>query len=179
MKGGPPAPQLAGEISTEISLFHGAETMYLQAWELFGAGATVVNAVGFIDGIRLRNPSKSGVIAVITKAAVSVTINSSLNMFQGPQSADLGSVGTLFGLDSRGRAQPSCQFTFSTNPPIFGTNIGTYNEIAGTTLDLLGPADEIPLLPGTAWQITTTVQNLVMQIAMRWRERALEESELT
>src|SRR5712691_3304956 len=99
MKGGPPSAQLASEISTQIGLFHGAETMYLQGWELFFASFSQANLAAANSGVRLRNPALSGVIAVITKLAEAPTINSSVFLRAGALATDLTAVPTVLGID--------------------------------------------------------------------------------
>ena len=66
MKGEPPAPQLSGEMVPVFPLFWGAENRYLEGWQRFGF-LILPNAagVGNVNAYRLRNPAKSGVVAVV------------------------------------------------------------------------------------------------------------------
>src|SRR5258708_40293223 len=66
MKGGPPAPQLATEIGTNIQLFHGVENRYLEGWQRFGGQFSVPAAgVGNVGGFRFRNPAGNNVITAV------------------------------------------------------------------------------------------------------------------
>src|SRR5437879_387663 len=171
MKGGPPAAQLASEIGAQIPLFHGAETMYLQGWELFGGGVNVSAVAGQTSGFRLRNPAGSGVILVVTKLFAWSSVASQFNLFVGGIAADL-TINTIIGFDSRGRGQSTGILSQGTNPSIFGTNIGNYivQQPIGLGIEIFKDNDEIPLMPGSAFELRTNIQNTGLLGSIWWRE---------
>src|SRR5712664_282468 len=65
MKGGPPAAQLASEITTNVQFNQmGNDFRYLEGWDIFGNQIFLAASVGNTAGYRLRNPGGSNVIAV-------------------------------------------------------------------------------------------------------------------
>ncbi len=65
MKGGPPSPQLATEIQPNFNFFSGAENRALESWFLYGTFSSQVAVALQNSFFQLRNPAKSGVLAVI------------------------------------------------------------------------------------------------------------------
>src|SRR5258708_15624953 len=89
IKGSPPARQLASEIVFKHPIFSGQENRYLESWDLFGVGITVGAIAGQSSGLRLRNPSASNVIAVLTKAVVAPQAIAVYNLEYGTPGASL------------------------------------------------------------------------------------------
>src|SRR5437879_1331505 len=92
MKGEPPAPQLAGEISPNFQLFSGVENRYLEAWDRFAAGVNVAPVAGNLSGIRLRNPAGSNIVAVLERVTFNEAQNDIVAVRWGTQGADLSTV---------------------------------------------------------------------------------------
>src|SRR5262249_2182024 len=66
IKGGPPVPSLAGEISPALSIDVEADTWYLQSWEQFAQYSSVAaGGIGTNAAAVLRNPVASGIIAIL------------------------------------------------------------------------------------------------------------------
>jgi hypothetical protein len=82
-------------------------------------------------------------------------------------------------LDARGRPAASAIISTSTNTTQAG-NITFFGQVpASSVYDFINDeAMEIPLLPGDALTAIANVVNVQFNIAIRWRERAMEESEL-
>src|SRR5260370_4518533 len=70
MKGGPPSPQLAPEIQPNFNFFSGAENRALESWFLYGTFSSQAAVALQNSFFQLRNPSKSGVLAVIEAIVV-------------------------------------------------------------------------------------------------------------
>src|SRR5260370_17358202 len=71
MKGGPPAAQLATEITSNVQFNQmGMDFRYLEGWDIFGdqvnPGASAANT----NGYRLRNPNNPNALAVLEKVFV-------------------------------------------------------------------------------------------------------------
>src|SRR5882672_510048 len=108
MKGGPPAPQLASEVSVNHQLLSGVENRYLEGWNRFGVSVQVAaGGAGNRSAFRIRNPKGSNVIGVIEKWTVLATATIDQPFIDyailDPGTLNIGSVGTVnSGLDNRG-----------------------------------------------------------------------------
>src|SRR5260370_15215175 len=66
MKGGPPSPQLASEISSNFQFNQmGIDFRYLEGWNRFGLHAAFGASVGNNSGLQLRNPVGSNLVVII------------------------------------------------------------------------------------------------------------------
>lgn len=189
MKGGPPAPQLASEIAATFALFHGQENRILEAWNIFGVAANVAAAAGFTSGVRLRNPVGSNVIAVVTALRISETQADAPFSANGGATADLATVLGTANANFDSRLGPptatssvcilSRQNTAAAVPAL--TNQNTFDALrvqANVPRDLIFFEDqEITILPGSAIQIIAGAVNFDLEVAIMFRERALEDSE--
>jgi len=138
MKGGPPAPQLASEITASVPLFHGAENRYLESWERFGIGSQVAALAANNDVARLRNPAGSNVIAVIEKLQFTNSLADTLTLEQGVQAADATTPVVATRLDPRQRPNPTCIFSVANGGATFGTAIGRVGALAaGASFDII------------------------------------------
>lgn len=181
MKGGPPARQLASDVTMVFPFFAGAELRYLESWNLFGFTLTAGPAAGNVAGCRFRNPVGSNVIAVIHRISFQPGTADTINLDLGAQTADLANVTVPAPWDPRTIAtgsaiQPSQQSTPTVTA--FGTNIWKANLLTQETNLLFTAGHEIPLLPGQAIQGRMTTVNLSIVMNVWWRERALEDSEI-
>jgi hypothetical protein len=190
MKGSPPAPQLASEItpSFEIEDVTVEDRVLLQwnsfAWAQFGAAN-----VGFATQLRLRNPVGSGVIAVIERVSVTSQAGSqTFNLSKAQVSTDLTTPVTTPPIirDLRSASgQPTATLMGSAMTPSFANGVA----VVGTVIDQIKIAantswqfiythhQELTLLPGDSYSLSGGA-NEAMQGSFWWRERALEESEL-
>src|SRR5712664_1346908 len=188
MKGGPPAPQLASEITTNIQFNQmGNDFRYLEGWDIFGNQIFLAASVGNTAGYRLRNPVGSNVIAVVEKVSfqssvatdVIMRVSTALNQPPG----DLGTILSGAVLDIRSQRVPgSSVIPSDANPSVaFGAPFYRWSLTAnGPSLDgILDENQELLILPGTAIQFETVQQNTIFVCATRWRERFLEDSDRT
>src|SRR5260370_42195617 len=81
IKGGPPAPQLAYDITATLEIDQSAvESRFLLGWNRFGFGLQLAGAIGNPSQIRLRNPTGSGVIAVIESIIIFASPNDRIQL---------------------------------------------------------------------------------------------------
>src|SRR5260370_8660961 len=101
-KGGPPAPQLASEISPQLSIPDlGVESRFHLGWNSWGFAINTGGAVGTASAAQLRNPANSKVIGVIHKITIesSVAQEVDLAVLQGASTLDLAPVAATTTLD--------------------------------------------------------------------------------
>jgi hypothetical protein len=188
MKGGPPAAQLASEITPNIQFFSGVETRYLEGWERFGNGIVVAGVAAQTTAFRLRNPPNSGFVAVLELlAAGNLAGNDTMQLTNSiAPHGDLSVIDSGVQLDNRTRPNSSliCSHTTAVPPITLTTPRAVAVRQAGPTSMadfIISDDQEITILPGMTYQMQDTAANLnqAFIITYIWRERALEESEKT
>src|SRR5258708_23493143 len=108
MKGGPPAPQLASEITVNHQLQSAAENRYLEGWNRYAVAIGIAaGGVGNRAGVRIRNPVGSTIIAVIEKITVQLQLADSPQLNFGAATDLGGAITTNTGLDARGSPTPN------------------------------------------------------------------------
>src|SRR5260370_3026691 len=81
MKGGPPAPQLASEISPQLSIPDlGVESRFHLGWNRFGFAINTAAGVGTASAAQFRNPPNSKVIRVIHKILVETSVTKEVDI---------------------------------------------------------------------------------------------------
>jgi hypothetical protein len=181
LKGGPPAPQLASEISVSFPLLVGKEHRWVDAWNLWGVGLAAGPFAAQISDFRLRNPAGSNIAAVIEKLLVSTALANIITMSNrlALADADLASVAATVPMDRRLgiSAQSIVKASFQTGAAP-GVAFGLFQTLAGAPFDVLADTQhEIVLMPGDFIQLDTGVANDTMRVTAWWRERFLEEGE--
>lgn len=185
MKGGPPSPQLATEVSVNIQLFNGVENRYLESWERFAVLSNQVAVAAQTCAVRYRNPAGSNLMAVLealwcwglTTADQPTLSNSISNV------ADLATLLNPAQLDGRSRPNSSLIASQTTAASVALTGarsilVGAYNA-ANTPFKFIDFDDqEITLTPGMTYQVAAASVNVGMAVSAIWRERFLEDSEL-
>jgi hypothetical protein len=189
MKGGPPSPQLAGEIAATISMFYGVENRYLENWSTFGGASAVTAGGAQFAAVRVRNPLNSGMVAVFHKVSISFGVLDNLwQLGRGSVNTDLTTIIQVpdFDLRNGGKASSSvfsAQTNFASQAaalPAGNNAIWAVNLPANTLADYITfEAQEIPLLPGGYVQLTGGIAAEQMTTVFNWRERPLEDSEKT
>ena len=173
MKGGPPAPQLAGEVMPVVFFYSGIESRNLESWQRFGALVNLgAPGVGNFNLARLRNPAGSGMVGAVQTVQVGYGL--------GPGS-DVTTLAALVntGLDARGAPQPNAhlstsQVAASALPQIFLANLA----VSGSVDVIQYENQELTLLPGTVYDFWSNSANTGFDVSLFWRERALEDSEV-
>jgi len=183
MKGRPPAPQLSGDIQTNLNFFSGAENRYLESWNRFAFTVAVPLAAGQTSTSRLRNPANSGVIVVFERIACTGAQDSPV-LEQQATGADLAVTAFPANLRLDSRGSPTSILIRSENtvgtPSVSLITKFQIGYTANNTGDfLVDTMQEWTLLPGDAIQVRSGVvaQNII--VSWLWRERVLEESEKT
>jgi hypothetical protein len=180
LKGGPPSPQLASEIIPTFPFFNGAENRYLEGWNRFGYGLEVLGAVGNPSQLRIRNPTGSGVIAVLESIILDLATNDRVQLTYTKLSTDF-TVQTVVPLDGRTLSTSSSLIISNSNASASAGNVvyqdmHMFNTVSPVQLTST-ENQEIPITPGIAWGVQTVSANVLLSANVIWRERALEESE--
>jgi len=186
MKGPASVNELSSIIQPNYNFAGGNENRYLEAWDRFARGIQVGPVAAQNNGIRIRNPVGSGVIAVVESIFLSeltavLQLVSLLGQFATAQTlVDLAAVvNTYYVPDSRGRQGASCILSDQNNSPGLPAPIFNVVLAASTNLELIDTIDDqLVLLPGSAIEVTSNTVNHQLNCTFAWRERALEESEL-
>ena len=185
MKGGPPAPQLAGEVMPVVFFYSGIESRNHESWQRFGALVNLgAPGVGNFNLARLRNPAGSGMVVVVEKVFFSNNTGAvqtvQVGYGLGPGS-DVTTLAALVntGLDARGAPQPNAhlstsQVAASALPQIFLANLA----VSGSVDVIQYENQELTLLPGTVYDFWSNSANTGFDVSLFWRERALEDSEV-
>jgi hypothetical protein len=187
IKGAAPVSQLGSEIMPVLPLFWGAESRYLDSWQMFGSFSQIGASPGNLDVFHFRNPVGSNVIAVIQKLAVgAVGAGALLASVEGPNPStaadDQGSTPNFTRFDARGNTSTNMKLTFG-NPvadtwPGNSKSWAACNLGANSTYDfLIADIHEFPLLPGDGFRVVEFNVNATMNVSIQWRERFLEDSE--
>jgi hypothetical protein len=182
MKGPAPAPQLGGEIMPTFAMQSGCENYVLQSVEKFGLRFLVGASAGNNGNIQLRNPLGSNVVAVIEKLSFENTAAEEILFFIQKTSVDLTSVLPLAfqRFDARGRNNPTLIASQAAGGIPAVTFYWSGAHPANSMVDMVvTDIQEFPLLPGDAFQCTSTIVNQSFVGSVWWRERALESSEVS
>ena len=187
MKGGPPAAQLASEITPQFDIEHvPVENRILMGFERFYASANAGPSPGVISAVQIQNPPGSGIVAIIESVLLSVSVTSEVDMsvsFSNP--ASLTNPFSPTKMDQRSVANSPGVGT-PVIPSGFGgaigqlpLGVGGIQLTASTPFEWINdPDQQILLLPSTAIRWQTLVVNDLFIVQWRFRQRPLEESEL-
>ena len=184
MKGGPPAPQLASEITTNLQFNQmGADFRYLEGWERFWAFIAMAPSVGNNNGIQLRNPITSNVVLVIEKISFWQSpadfLNVTVTHAGGPQT-DLTNVQATDRIDTRGRTASTLVMSSFSPAAQLAIGVQRYSgNVANLEVqEILTEDQELLMLPGDLMRFTSIAVNLNTVMNFIWRERSLEDSEV-
>jgi hypothetical protein len=179
IKGEVPVASLAGEMVVSHDVFNGAENRYLEGWDEYAAALNAVGGAAQFSGIRIRNPLASGAIFCISsiKVTAAVADNPKLS-FNGATFTDLTTVSNASGVDNRQSRKSAAILSLTTNTVDLSAIIAQISYPANNYGEFVWTENqELPVLPGSAYQITSNVANQNLIVSLRWRERGLEESE--
>jgi len=187
MKGATPTKQLSGELTPILGMQWGVGERWLEGWNRFALAIQQTAVGGNASGIRWRNPSGSGVIAVMEKISYpNLTASANSVIFQqGSVTTDLSTTIATTNTPLDGRQQStgstlilSKQASAASVPAIQTDNKFVIQQpIAGYADLILYDNQEIPILPGFGMQALLSTVNLELDVNIMWRERYLEESE--
>jgi hypothetical protein len=184
MKGDASLFQFSTEMMAVLPFFSGSENRYLEGWNRFGNQISVAANGALNSAVRLRNPSGSNLLVVIEEVIV-FNLNAAALQYQmqhGVQAADLTTIQAPVSgrLDARGNANPSTVNSVGNGTPGYGSALNGFVLLPNTTIVLPNNENqELPILPGDAYDVFTAVVNVTLNVGLIWRERLLEESERT
>jgi hypothetical protein len=182
MKGGPPSPQLASEISATFEIEQpSVEDRVLLGWNSYAVFFNPAASVGNTSGAQIRNPAGSNVVAVINKITLFASGVTGVTISQASTTPDLATARVGFRRDARTGAQGSTCVTTQANAvtAFAGQSIQNHTiQAGGAEVEAIFPGNqEWPLLPGDTLRISTDALNVALVVNLIWFERALEESE--
>lgn len=183
IKGGPPAPGLAGDVMTVLPLFIGAESLIHQGWESFGAAESTAAVAANFSKVAFTNPANSNVIAVITKLEMlaSGTFNGQLR-YQTPAVANFaGLFASDNGFDNRGRRRSTVNVSSQNSDAVFITGTIVAQTVLGANVlwQLVRDGEQLVVPPNTTLEWAGNAVNRDIVWSVWWRERFLEETERT
>ncbi len=183
LKGGPPAAQLASEIMPVIAHFRDREARITESWNLYAASLASTATAGIVTGFRLRNPKTSNVVAVVERiffhnrqGADQVSLD-----YRADNPTDFGTVINSIALDARNPGRSALSASQASAAVTVVSTLGTFTTTAQfqDREIILTTDQELLLLPGAAISIISGTINTSVEGALWWRERALEDSELS
>src|SRR6267378_111061 len=184
MKGGPPAPQLSGDVQMSHQFFHGVENRYIESWNRFGVSTALAATVGQVDSFRLRNPTTSNVIAVVEKLLIGNPngVTQEIDVSVGVIGVDLTTPFANQTLDQRqgGPNQQSpliASSAVNSTGGLLGLFVRAFVISNGQYEVIVFEDQEFNITPGTAMDVRGTSNNQALTISLMWRERLLEDSE--
>jgi len=174
----------AGELSPEISATFVMEAerpewLFLSNQRLMGATADQGGDAVTFASARLRNPTGSGVLAVVEACVADVlTVNSQLRVRIGVATTDLTGTLPSRSRDSRSPAATAGALILSSGAVAAS---GTGDIVYETTLTVALPGQllftPVVLAPGSHIDVTNITQTGGIQINYAWRERELTKYE--
>jgi hypothetical protein len=185
LKGGPPAPQLAGEIAMNMTFNSGSENRYLEAWNLWaGRVSLAAGGAGNFGVVRFANPAGSNIVAVLQRILFisAAGDNPNLSIAVGLNLPSLGAAGTFSVLDFRSQSVGSNITVSAKNNTVAqgsGTLIST-GAVSAVNIPFDFITDAImeqPCLPNTSYDIASANSNNGFTVSLIWRERFLDDSE--
>ncbi len=184
MKGGPPSPQLSTEIQPNFNFFSGVENRALETWFLYGTFSSQVAVALQNSFFQLRNPVKSGVLAVIEGIVVIPGLAGDRCDVQYGQPGAADGV-TILGTRARDGRNKGSSALIASQGTVAGRQIGTTifslaATLAGSSVTFPNNENqEMVLTPGDAVSIIELTVNTALSVGWLWRERPIEDSELT
>ena len=176
--------QLLPTVQTVNIVQSGVEDRYLQGWARYMFTATQAAVAAANSIVQLRNPTTSGVVAVIEKlnimpGAASLTQVQIIN-----QQTDAATLLTMTAnrIDRRTNPAPSCIPSSGSvgAPGAIGQAIFRMSLALNSNAEFIAHADqELTILPGDTCVALCELVNTQVSVAFMWRERPLESSELT
>lgn len=184
VKGGVPIVDINPSLDLCYSYVNGNDDRYLQGWNRFGFGVGQAGAAAQNAALQLRNPAGSNVIAVVERLGVKVTAATfstvQVSVKYTGTITDFGTPVASTAIDGR-QQQGSALVASSTANGVGFTGVLYFAPCLNAleTQLIVTLNQEIVLTPGSAFIAIDQTLNEGIQINCFWRERALEQSELT
>jgi hypothetical protein len=161
-------------------MFSGRENRYLESWNTFSQGVITAATAAQTNGVQLRNPPASNVIAVVEKLLIAAGAAMTITLSNG-SGADLTVALNGNPYDGRTGVSSTCVMSSSVaSPAVLGAALGPISAQANVNLDVIvTDIQELVITPGTTLRLTGGTVNTSLAVFWIWRERFLEESERT
>jgi|SRR5437016_1539707 len=185
MKGGVPTRQLSGEVMPVFELDDATalENRFLHSFRSFALKQTAPANVGTQSAVRIRNPAGSNVVAIIEKITIVTSALDNPFINRGiTGTADLGTVVQANVRDVRmGAVGSSCSLSNSNNAAVVGFTWWQGGAAAANAmLEVINDShQELVIGPSDVMTVYCNVVNQAITVSLFWRERSLEESELS
>jgi hypothetical protein len=181
MKGGPPAAQLATEITPGFEVEQlPVELRVLMSFDRYYGGASVAGVAAQDNAIQYVNPSGSNALMVIENLLIVVQANATITIstaFNSP--APLTNIFAPTRIDARSNARNPLVISSGNNVNAdLGFGQGSYSLTQQMQLIAASENQEIVLAPGSGFRIRNVTVNVQLAVWMVFRSRPMEESEL-
>jgi|SRR6267378_1577910 len=187
MKGGPPAAQLASEIAPNLNLEDATnlENRWLMQVRSYGLALTSPAVAAQLSAARIANPAGSGAVIVVEKISGTQGAIASLlyTLTRGPVGG--GNLTAPVSGANRDLRQGStsgsvAQLSVGSAAANTGAGLAFVSALQNTTGEFILDEDqEIVVMPNDILTVWSSAINTQVLITFFWRERALEEGELT
>lgn len=174
-----PSPQMAGEISPSLDLFHvPAEFNYLQGIRMAGAWAASGATAGKNAYVQLTNPTGSNALAVIERIASVCPTAALAILYSVDPVARAGTLATAQAGYRDTRYSTAATLAIPVCTYKYGNDVGAnpvqtlFETVPATSVEHIGPSP-IVLLPGWNFTVWAASANTSFTCAMLWTERAL------
>jgi hypothetical protein len=179
--GGAPSPQLTPEITPVYAFLEQAQDQALMAVKLCTASLSQAAVAAKRGVLQLRNPTGSGIVAVVTRVAAfhtdagAQTQSFAVGLVPGDL-ANLPAAGGITVRDTRWTGAPTCRFTSDASPAtILNANLALQNTSQNQQLEYLQP---VVLSPGFSLQMSLGANNIVYAGSVAWAEIPLAPGEI-
>jgi|SRR6267378_199590 len=183
IKGGPPAAQLASEIQPQMDVEAiPVELRFLLGWHLYQSTVTQLASAGNLAGVQIRNPILSGAVAVITSLQISLNVPEVVDVSEsfGGITGDLTNVFVGVRVDSRAKLNSVIVPSSFAPAADLGLPIFTAPLVATNPYEFLNKEyDAIPMFPGHTIRVVGQNVNSSLFVHFKWRERPIEEGEVS
>jgi len=181
MKGEASLFQVSSELQPVLPFFAGCENRVLENWDRFALFAVQPAVAASLGAVQIRNPAGSNVLTVIESLLVWEAATDQPFVNIGATNVDLATIvppSASSRLDPRGRPNPSMVLSRTSPNVAIGMTILQVALLAFTTWQFVNNENqEMPLLPGDAYQVSANTVNTQISVSLVWRERFLEDSE--
>lgn len=180
-KGGPLLVDVDPSLRAVAAVQEGNEDRYLQGWNRFGFALGVSAVAANFPTFQIRNPAGSNIVAVVESLTFFQSAADEPSLTWGATVTDLTSVASLTftRIDPRGQPQPTCIISSVAGP----ANLAIFRQIAqqaGGFAEFIPTVNsEFTVLPGQILKAFGNLANIAATFSILWRERALQQSELT
>lgn len=200
IKAGAPSPSVAGEIMPVLVLDApgSPDRRWSEGWDRFGFSTGVGALAANLSMIKFRNPSNSNTMIVMEKLRWGITTPAGAgngivlnynNGSAGPDNANFTSVLSIpiSAFDSRTKRSNVAVISVQQAAALGITNYFFFDFYGNSTpgsgsffQDIIFHHDQmIEMLPGSSIVINSNLANTAIEATFWWRERPIEESELT